>query len=307
VKRDRPFDPYVILGIAVGASEREIRSAHRAAILLHHPDVAGSAPGQTRQAQQINAARDYLLANLQQQRGSRVRAPTGPRRPEAPPPPLWPWELPPHDQRLTSVPAWFGPPPPSKVRPPDGPWGPSSISEIMFRSMAETLAKLDDAGRNQIEMAHEIHHHLHKKSWEEIVWPTVEEARVLARYAALSIRAHAAQDRVLWAGADLVRSIPGLTSIQRKLLQELVDDQVLDNTSYGWIPITHSMVLGEGMSLIGRPRTTGHSEGTLRAEERILRGIRLDRADRTYKVHDLEIGAGLRGPCATWLRPNGDR
>jgi hypothetical protein len=50
-------DAYRILGLAIGASEREIEAAHRRLIALVHPDKGGS----SFLAAQVNRARDVLL------------------------------------------------------------------------------------------------------------------------------------------------------------------------------------------------------------------------------------------------------
>ncbi|MCU6455227.1 J domain-containing protein [Sphingomonas sp. A2-49] len=49
-----------VLGVAAGADEGEIRSAHRRLLADVHPDRGGSAERST----EINAARDLLLATL---------------------------------------------------------------------------------------------------------------------------------------------------------------------------------------------------------------------------------------------------
>lgn len=50
-------DALGILGLGVGASEADIRAAHRRLLLAVHPDHGGSAE----LAQRVNAARDTLL------------------------------------------------------------------------------------------------------------------------------------------------------------------------------------------------------------------------------------------------------
>lgn len=49
-----------LLGVAPGASARDIREAHRRKATLDHPDRGGS----TIRQQELNAARDLLLAQL---------------------------------------------------------------------------------------------------------------------------------------------------------------------------------------------------------------------------------------------------
>ena len=50
-----------LLGVGLNASREEIVAAHRKRITEVHPDKGGSAEGL---AARVNAARDYLLANL---------------------------------------------------------------------------------------------------------------------------------------------------------------------------------------------------------------------------------------------------
>jgi len=60
-RRDTPppdrADALGILGLRAGASEADIRAAHRRLLLAVHPDHGGSAD----LAQRVNAARDALL------------------------------------------------------------------------------------------------------------------------------------------------------------------------------------------------------------------------------------------------------
>ncbi|GAA4824809.1 hypothetical protein GCM10023232_23350 [Sphingosinicella ginsenosidimutans] len=49
-----------LLGIDAGASENEVRAAHRRVIQRVHPDAGGS----SELAKRVNAARDLLLAEL---------------------------------------------------------------------------------------------------------------------------------------------------------------------------------------------------------------------------------------------------
>jgi DnaJ family protein C protein 19 len=63
-RRDRPpapppdrIDALGILGLGAGASDADIRAAHRRLLLAVHPDHGGSAE----LAQRVNAARDALL------------------------------------------------------------------------------------------------------------------------------------------------------------------------------------------------------------------------------------------------------
>lgn len=51
-------DPYTILGVPRGASDRQIVAAHRALARRYHPDVAGD--GATRAMVRINAAFDQV-------------------------------------------------------------------------------------------------------------------------------------------------------------------------------------------------------------------------------------------------------
>jgi hypothetical protein len=306
-----PFDPYDVLGLERGASVVEIRAAHRVAILRHHPDIAGNDPSKTREAQRINAARDLLLERASvEYRGPAANGPKRSQPGTSEPPPTWQpkrrsWEPPPYGQALESVPAWFNPPPVSSWRPSPGEWGPSVISDLPLTLMTLKRGSLDDAVRARIALAHEIHHHPSGKGFDPDApeWPSVEEARLLARYAAFSVGALLAQDRALWAAADLVASIAGLSPTERRLVQELLDDDVLGSSAYGWISIKHWMVLGDGIDLLRSTRTTSHSEGSLRAELHILTGVPLDREDRKYRTCTLTSGAGLRPPCGTILRP----
>jgi curved DNA-binding protein CbpA len=52
-----PETAYQILGLKFGASETEIRAAHRKLILKHHPDRGG----RESDAARINQAKDVLL------------------------------------------------------------------------------------------------------------------------------------------------------------------------------------------------------------------------------------------------------
>jgi curved DNA-binding protein CbpA len=53
-----PFDPYEVLGVRRGASDRAIAAAHRAMARMYHPDVAGDA--MTARMMRINAAFDAI-------------------------------------------------------------------------------------------------------------------------------------------------------------------------------------------------------------------------------------------------------
>ena len=56
--RPNPSDPYEILGVRRGASDREIAAAHKALARRYHPDLAGDAA--TPQMSRINAAFDAI-------------------------------------------------------------------------------------------------------------------------------------------------------------------------------------------------------------------------------------------------------
>lgn len=56
----RPTEARTLLGVGEGASEEDIRAAHRRLIAKVHPDAGGSAGLATR----VNAARDALIAEL---------------------------------------------------------------------------------------------------------------------------------------------------------------------------------------------------------------------------------------------------
>lgn len=55
-----PPEARTLLGVGEGASEEDIRAAHRRLIAKVHPDAGGSAGLATR----VNAARDALIAEL---------------------------------------------------------------------------------------------------------------------------------------------------------------------------------------------------------------------------------------------------
>ena len=62
-----PFDPFVVLGLAPGATRADVRRAYRARALAIHPDVAGTdatAADATADMTRLNRARDELLSRL---------------------------------------------------------------------------------------------------------------------------------------------------------------------------------------------------------------------------------------------------
>lgn len=75
VKHDR--DPYKVLGLNAGASDREIKKAFRTKARVCHPDVAGDDPQAAERFRRIRAAYETLMdpvARARQDRRSRRRA-----------------------------------------------------------------------------------------------------------------------------------------------------------------------------------------------------------------------------------------
>jgi curved DNA-binding protein CbpA len=77
-------DPYQTLGVSLGASDKEIRSAYRRLVQLHHPDHNGGSAESERRFEEVQEA----YARIRASRGSGLRAdPPPPRGSQADSPP----------------------------------------------------------------------------------------------------------------------------------------------------------------------------------------------------------------------------
>jgi hypothetical protein len=76
-------DPYVVLGVRADASDREIRSAYRRLVQLHHPDHNNGSADSERRFEEVQEA----YAQIRKLRAGGAQPRPGAAQPPPPPPP----------------------------------------------------------------------------------------------------------------------------------------------------------------------------------------------------------------------------